>query len=355
LTNPHVCTGTVTQVPDAGVADVDPSYGAFDSAYNTPGETAQANLTTTEIGLLGTPKHLYGLAFGVAVTNNVPVSVNFNKSLYSAILAGNVGTWDQVDPSLAADDIVICRRTPGSGTQVIANQAFGSYPCTTAHPNSAPADRASNPYWVLNADGTQTINVGANTGAAIVIENDTSGDLKNCLAATQGGTTGTNFSFTTHDRDGVKAVTVNFGSARKAIGLLSLDSLNGGPSTTGAWSFRSLGGAGQITQSGNNTPSVTPGSTGVLPTFTDIIAGNYDLISQETMLIPTRTTGEKATVLGQIATYAQSATILAGVPALQFVAGVFPSASLVGTAPAGNTLRTSLVGGDFCSPLQRNN
>jgi len=345
------CTGTVNVVPDAGVSDVDPSFGAFDNQFNTPFEVAANNLTTSEISALGTKTHIYGLAFGIPVTNNVPTSVNFNKTLLSAILSGNVGTWDQVDKTLAADDIVICRRTPGSGTQVIANAAFGNYPCSTAHSVAAPIDRTTNPYWVVNGDGTQTINVGANQGAAIVIENDTSGDLKNCLtAAATGG------SFSTHDRDGIKSVAVSFGgTVRKAIGLLSLDSLNAGSAAANSWSFRALGGAGQITQTGAAAPVVTAGSTGVLPTFADVISGNYDLVSQETFMIPVRTLGEKAVVLNQIAANAANPAILANTAALQYVAGVFPASTLVGAAPAGNTLRTTFVGGDFCAPLQRNN
>ena len=351
--NPATAGQTVSVAPDAGIADADPTKDMFDGQANTYGEVAIAPLSATEKATL-TATQMYALAFGIPVTNNVPASVSFNKSLLSSILSGNVGTWDQVDASLPAEDIVICRRTPGSGTQVIANVAFGGYPCMNGAGRGSvlPADRSSNPYWDAST-GNYTFDA-TPQGGVLVVENDTSGDLKNCLAAAATGG-----SFTTHNRDGdlTKTVSVNFGGvARKAIGLLSMDSLSGSTTAATGWSFRAMNGAGTYTYSAT-APQLgvaSAGATGVLPTYTDFINGNWEMQGQETFLVPARTTGEKKTVVNTILANALKPSVLTSLAALKYVAGTYPAVG-TGVPTAANVVRATFQNGDMCQPLQRNN
>ena len=96
------------------------------------------------------------------------------------------------------------------------------------------------------------------------------------------------------------------------------------------------------------------GATGVLPTYTDFINGNWDMQGQETFLIPTRTTGEKLTVLNTLVTNASNPAVLAKTAALQYVAGTYPAVGS-GAPTASNVMRNTFQNGDMCQPLQRNN
>ncbi|MDO9165325.1 MAG: hypothetical protein Q7U13_04390 [Rhodoferax sp.] len=334
---PYVCTTTLaSRAPDAGVSDVAPAL--FDGLYNTEGETAAPALTPAELALL-TPTPIYGLAFGVPVTSNVPL-VNLNKSVISAIMTGNIGTWDQVDASLPADDILICRRVPGSGTQAVNNMYFGNYPCDTSGAvSNVPADRDASAAWD-NASNTYT--VGANTGGLVVIENSTSGDVRNCLdKAVTGGT------YTTKDRDGV-AVTVNMTPGHKAIGVLSMDGLSSSK-TTGNWQFRSLDGAGTYTWDNTAVAPVASG-TGKFPTLANYVNGTWDQQGWVSFNVPARTTGSKAALLANFVAKAQDPAILASIADLKNVAAAIPGGAYAGA----QVLRSAYVNGNQCAPLNRN-
>ena len=352
---PYVCAVTPAaeyMVPDAGVSDVAPAL--FQSPINTEGETAAPALNEAELAdLAATP--IYGLAFGVPVTKNVPL-VNLNKAAISAIMTGNIGTWNQVDAALAADDILVCRRVPGSGTQAVDNLYFGNYPCGTAN---VPADRDSaggtwdrNQSWTYT-DTTVTPNVthtgvgqytvAAGTGSIVVVENSTSGDVRNCMdKAVTGG------KFVGKDRDGNK-VLVDMGTGgHKAVGVLSMDSLSASK-TTGNWQFRSLDGAGTITWDNTANAPVTSG-TGKFPTLASYVDGTWDLQGWISFNVPSRTIGAKKAVLDKFLLQAQNPTILASISDLKNVAAAIPGGSYSGA----QVLRAQYLGNNQCNPINRN-
>lgn len=361
-------------VPDAGVSDVAPSL--FDGAFNTEGEPSEPALTPAQLALL-TPTPIYTLAFGVPMSDNLPL-FNINKSALSAIMSGNVGTWNQVIPATAgvpypADDILICRRVNGSGSQAVANLYYGNYPCDTGLRANAPADRLAGSAW----NGVDKFLVEGNTGFANVVENSTSGDVRSCMnnafdasakafvadgVATPGtlnpatrtitgavGYTG----YVSSDRAG-NPVAVQFrdGRAHKAVGVLSMDSLSNS-TTTSKWTFRAMDGAGEITWGGViATPPVVTG-TGRLPTLASLTDGTWDQQGVISINIPNRTTGNKLALLNDFLVQAKSPAVLAAQTGLKFAA-----ASLAGTpdpTATGNVTRASYLGGDQCAPLNRNN
>ena len=352
---PYVCATTM-RAPDAGVSDVAPAL--FQAPVNTEGETAAAALNAGELGVL-TATPIYGMAFGVPVTKNVG-AINLNRSALAAIMTGNVGTWDAVD-STESGDIVVCRRVPGSGTQAVYNMYLGNFPCDAANNNLAsniPADRDASAAWDAS---TRTYTVDGNNGGLVVIENSSSGEVRSCLDAAQtasttaAGTSGATYTtYGTFDRDGLP-VTVKFlnGGTHKAIGTLSMDSLN--KSTTSAkWQFRSLDGSGKIVQdTANAAPTTSVGATGKFPTMANIVDGTWDLQGMVSFNLPARTTGAKKAVLDFFLGIAQDPATLNAVNAIKFVAAGVPGGNY--TYTTGNVMRASYLGGNQCAPYNRNN
>ncbi|MDP3538838.1 MAG: substrate-binding domain-containing protein [Azonexus sp.] len=336
VASPYVCSTTPLagyMVPDAGVSDVAPVL--FQSPVNTEGEVAADSLTDAELASMSaTP--IYSLAFGVPVTNNVPL-VNLNKAAVSAIMAGNVGTWNQVDASLPADDIVVCRRVPGSGTQAVDNLYFGNFPCGVSN---VPADRDASGAWDSVA---RKFTVTGGTGGLVVVENSTSGDVRSCLdKAVTGGT------FAGKDRDG-NAVTVDFGAGgHKAVGVMSMDSLKDSKAA-GNWQFRSLDGAGTITWDNTAIAPVTTG-TGKFPTLANLIDGTWDLQGWISFQIPDRTTGAKKALAEAFLLQAQNPAILASITDLKNVSAAIPGGAYSGA----QVLRAQYANNNQCAPLNRN-
>ncbi|UCV17960.1 hypothetical protein [Ferribacterium limneticum] len=350
--SPYVCDVTLEangefMAPDAGISDVAPAL--FVGPINTEGEIPAGTLTEAELGeLTATP--IYSLAFGVPVTSNVGASVSFNKALVSAIMAGNIGTWDQVDPS-ESGDMIVCRRVPGSGTQAVDNLYFGNFPCGGENANT-PADRTSSLAAVWNnAANTYTVN-GA-TGGVVVIENSTSGDVRNCLnKAVEAKTAlpvGSYTTYGTKDRSGA-AVTVSFknGVDHKAVGVLSMDSLKDSK-TTGKWQFRSLNGAGTYTWDNTANEPVATG-TGIFPTLANLIDGTWDLQGWISFNIPSRTTGDKADAINKFLVSAQDPAILGSITDLKKVAAAIPGGEYSGA----QVMRAQYLGNSQCAPLNRN-
>ena len=344
--SPYVCVTTPQAefvAPDAGVSDVAPAF--FQSPVNTEGETAADALTPTELAEL-TPTPIYGLAFGVPLTKNLPL-FNLNKAAVSAIMSYGVGTWNQVNSSLPADDIVVCRRVPGSGTQAVDNLYFGNYPCSTEV--NVPADRYASGAW---DDATRTYTVDGNAGGLVVIENSTSGDVRDCLNAAVTAKTALPANGYTEingkDRDGnTTKVRFKNGVDHKAIGVLSMDSLKDSK-TTGSWQFRSLDGAGTYTWDNTANAPVASG-TGKFPTLANYLDGTWDLQGWVSFNVPNRTVGAKKAVLDQFLVKAQDPTILAGITDLKHVAGAIPGGAYSGD----HVLEVGYLNNNQCAPLNR--
>lgn len=352
--SPYVCTTTSNISPDAGVSDVAPAL--FDGLYNTEGETAAAALSVDELALLN-PKPIYSLAFGVPITGNVPL-VHLNRAAVSAIMTGNIGTWDKVDASLPADDILICRRVPGSGTQAVENMYFGNYPCGNASGTfQSPLDREASfadgnvPGTIWDRANNKFTVPAANTGGVVVIENSTSGDVRNCLAAAASATVAIPATYATKDRSG-NAITVTIKGPKKAIGVLSMDSITSSTTASG-WQFRSLDGAGTLTQpSGAGTTPVATG-TGKFPTLDNLVNGSWDMQGWVSMNVPTRTTGDKAAFIDNFVAAAGEPAVLGSINDLKYVAAAIPGNGAITTGA--NLLRVSYSNGNQCAPLNRNN
>lgn len=333
---PYVCSTTPLsryKIPDAGVSDVDPKL--FQSPLNTEGENPAPALSEEERADLS-GSSIYGLAFGVAVTKTISNTAEFSRSAVAAILTGNISNWSEFD-SASVGDIVICRQIPGG--QAVENLYFGNYPCGSMH--NAPLDRdSSGMTWDPLA---RTFTYTGNIGAPVVIENSTSGDVRNCLdKAVTGGI------YSTKDRDG-DTVTVDMGTGNhKAIGILSLDSLKYSKAT-GNWQFRSLDGAGTITWDNALNRSVTAGN-GKFPTFEAYEKGHWDLQGWITLNIPTRTTGNKQNVLNSLWYKAQNPEVLAAIPELKNVAAAIPGYAFTGP----HVLDAGYLNGDQCAPYNRN-
>lgn len=363
--SPFLC-GLNNRVPDAGVSDVAPKL--FDGAYNTEGEPADPELTPAELARLSASP-IYGLAFGIPVTDNLPLFY-LNKAIVSGIMTGNFSTWDQVNAALPADDVLICRRVNGSGTQAVANLYYGNYPCGAFNP---PADRDTVP--TFNSANRTFVIEGA-TGGLNVIENSSSGDVRTCLntafdasakpfnaAASLGsftiaggvGTWGASPGYTTYvtaDRAG-NPVGVAFrdGRAHKAVGVLSMDSLSNS-TTSSKWTFRALDGAGEITATSSGTPAVlttTVTGTGRLPTKANYMDGTWDMQGWISFNLPTRTTGAKRLFANQFVNAAKLPAVLAAQTNLAQVAGALPGTpDATGT---GNVLKAGYPLNDQCAPL----
>lgn len=349
-----VCAKT-DRIPDAGVSDVAPAM--FKTPFNTEGEVPQDALSASELAEFGNSDYnqaIYSLAFGVPVTSNIDPMLN--RAKVAAIMSSAVGTWDMVNADLPADDIVICRRAPGSGTQAVFNSYFGNFPCGT---NSIPADRAvSSAFdpnaawtWTDPADGKTYSGVGKYTidssnpqGWTVVIENAASGDVRTCLnKAVTGG------SYVTKNRDGGKALhLVEFVNPdNKAIGILSMDSLKDSK-TTGNWQFRSLDGKGTYTWDNTSTAPVATGD-GKFPTLANLMNGNWDVQGWISFNTPIRTQQDanKAPVIARFLSTAKNPQTVTSNSDLKNVAAAIPG----GEYTEGQVLSVGYDNGNQCAPL----
>jgi len=249
------------RVPDFGVSDVEPSMFKF--PYNT--EFGQGQLTTTELGRL-TWVPTNAVAFGVVATNSVPAGTYISRSVYGSMLSGSLQDWSLVDATVTTNpQVVVCRRTPGSGTQATYNQFFNHFPCesgsiagTGSITISRITDSASYVLGTVTGVGTTASPyiINPNDGYTVV-ENPSSGNVRDCLKAAFNHT---DYDFTSED--GVTKFRVKFSnstSAFNAIGVLSLDSAG----SESGWSFRNL--------------------DGIAPTKPNMRDGKYDLVSEATM------------------------------------------------------------------------
>jgi hypothetical protein len=263
-------------VPDMGVSDVEPAM--FQEPLNTENDTAALNASeTARLTAVPVNQQLMGLV----ATDNVPASTHLSRSVYGALLNGQITTWDQVDPSLSGD-VAVCRRVEGSGTQTSYNWFFGNFPCSGNEGGSIPPARMTDSYgWKADGAGTDDEPYIIDTSAGYtVIENSGSGDVRSCLTAANAGT---DYTFKTWDPEEQKVNTfkATFSNGpMKAVGILSLDSYT----KTSGFSFRHLDGAGTYTyDAGTKTLSSSAGATGVAPSKANMIAGKYDFVVELSM------------------------------------------------------------------------
>lgn len=253
-------------IPDFGVSDVEPKM--FKDPLNV--EFGFTELNTSEAArLASSPVNI--LMMGLPVTNSV-ANLYLSRANYGAALGGTITTWSGAGSMGAAaapvggNDIVVCRRVPGSGTQTAYNWYFGNFPCGTSVPPATQGDTAS----ITGGTGsTLTPFVIDNTTGYVVLENSASGDVRNCLQKANNGGVHTFVS-----ADGL-TYSYDFGTGGKgALGTLSVDSLG----RENGWTFRTINGAGN-----QNAGTQVVVGTGVAPTKANLIEGNYEFATELTM------------------------------------------------------------------------
>ncbi len=275
--NPADTTGAI---PDFGVSDVSPYM--FKGPSNV--EAGSTELTPTELGYL-LPKTTAALSFGIVATNAVPSTVNLSRNVYGQLLSGATKVWDKV-PGAGTGNVVVCRRVPGSGTQATYNWYFGGFPCTSGNVaksvNAPLAGEGDSAGYLTAGSGTSADPYVIDpTAGYTVIENSTSGDVRNCLQKANAGGVHTYNKVEVDPATGAVQTnyySVNFGTGGyKAVGVLSLDSSG----KENGWSFRALEGTGTLATSlATDTTGPAFTGTGVGPTRANLVEGLYDFVGE---------------------------------------------------------------------------
>ncbi|ATE60507.1 hypothetical protein [Thauera sinica] len=266
-------------IVDFGIADVEPAM--FREPLNT--ENNQPELSSEERAVL-TNVPVNQIMMGLVASAAVPNSVYFSKALYGAILSGKINNWKQVDASLSdQDNVLVCRRVSGSGTQTSYNAYFNNFPCANgALGQTAPATLGDGGLGeaLTGGSGTQAdpyvVDPSLVPGQLLVIENSGSGDVRNCLANANDKVDHTVLSA---GGEYYKYEFSKLANPGKAVGILSLDSYASSGANT-KWSFRTLDGAGSFNGS---TQTTSIGATGVAPSKANLVDGKYDFVVELSM------------------------------------------------------------------------
>lgn len=205
----YTCGNTVNAIPDAGVSDEEPSLF---KGINLP--AGASPLTSSQLGNLSSFSQ-NAVVFGIATTNNVNAAQpNLSRAQVTTLDIGGYGDWGSVNAALAGKPVILCRRTPGSGSQAAMNAYFPGVPCLGSAAVT-PLDKTANSV----TDGS----------ALTVIENSSTGAVANCLnAAFNGG------AFT----DAYGTV-FNLPAGSAAFGILSTEKQ---PAVSDKWKFSNIDG-----------------------------------------------------------------------------------------------------------------
>ncbi len=215
---PNLTAGTaVTDIPDAGVSDVEPNHDMFTSINlpNPPFPQPTKNLSILTIN------SEQAVGYGIAATLNV--KPNLSRLQVTSLISGSYGSWDPIatsppalTPALVNKPVVVCRRAVGSGSQAAMNAYFGGFPCLLGA-RVPPLDFGANP---APTGVPPFVNIPVNGTGTYIIENATTGAVVNCLnVAASGGVLnggvvtdshGTNFKFAA-------------GGSAAALGILGLE------------------------------------------------------------------------------------------------------------------------------------
>lgn len=271
------------RVPDFGVSDVEPNM--FKGPLNV--EFGASQLDPNEAAVFnGTQFGASSLMMGVVATNAVPDTLPISHAEYGAMLSGLIGDWSQVADGSTSGAVAVCRRVQGSGTQASYNWYYNNFPCAQnglhgTNASTAPARMSDSAGFNSTGLDLEDPNVGTTQnpilinpvvdgeGVYTVVENPSSGNVRDCLARAQSGT---NHQFTGDDGKVYKVLFSN-APATKAIGVLSLDSLG----SENGWSFRALDGAGKLAGIGSFACSNSDQlDCGIAPTKANHREGRYE-------------------------------------------------------------------------------
>jgi hypothetical protein len=260
------------RVPDFGVSDVEPNM--FKGPLNVEFEAAE--LSATEVAVFnGTQFGASSLMMGIVATNAVPATLPISHAEYAAMLSGGITDWSNVADGSTTGAVAVCRRVQGSGTQASYNWFFNNFPCATNSQHGTSAH--TEPARMTDSEGYDGGHLGTTADPFLidpsagytVVENPSSGNVRDCLARAQSGT---DHEFTGDDGKRYK-VQFSKAPATKAIGVLSLDSLD----RENGWSFRALDGAGRINPVTDafECTNADPLDCGIAPTKANHREGRY--------------------------------------------------------------------------------
>ncbi|MBC7161954.1 MAG: hypothetical protein H5U26_07595 [Immundisolibacter sp.] len=279
------------RVPDFGVSDVEPNM--FKGPYNV--EFGADQLDPTEAVVFdGTQFGASSLMMGIVATNAVPDTLPISRAEYGAMLSGLITDWGNVADGSISGPVAVCRRVQGSGTQASYNWFFNNFPCAQ---NSLHGTAASTPpARMADSAGYDSAHAGTSADPILidpsagytVVENPSSGNVRDCLARAQSGT---DHTFTGDDGK-VYKVRFSLAPATKAIGVLSLDSLN----SENGWSFRALDGAGRINPATDafECTNADQLECGIAPTKANHREGRYDFAVELSFQYRNTTAGASA-------------------------------------------------------------
>jgi hypothetical protein len=263
-------------VADFGVSDVEPAL--FKGPANV--EFGQNELSGAEVARFRvSPSNV--LAMGLVATNSVPSTTVLSRADYGSMLNGATQDWSLIDPAINSGNtqVVVCRRVQGSGTQASYNWFFSNFPCQRAFNGSAtPARMGDSAGFNVGGTGTQADPIQIDpTAGYTVVENPSSGNVRDCLARAENRT-----AHTFRGDDGLW-YTVQFQNSAtdpfRAIGTLSHDSAANATVANG-YTFRYMDGAGSFNIV---TGALIAGpGTGIAPSKQNIIDGRWDFGSEIT-------------------------------------------------------------------------
>lgn len=274
---------------DFGVSDVSPAL--FKGPYNV--EFGQTELSNAEVAKL-TIKPVNTLIMGLSATHAVPLSTRLTRADYGNMLMGKIQDWSQIydqdydgvndfdgSPLPANTQVVVCRRVNGSGTQASYNWFFNNFPCETGFGGDVPpasmgvngtgGDNASG---VVGGSGTEADPYQIDpTAGFTVVNNSTSGDVRNCLKSAQNHT---DHKIKGEDGNWYVVKFSNSTEPFQAVGVLSADSYG----TESGWSFRHIYGAGSYAPA---TQTASAGATGIAPSKASLLSGAWEFAVELTM------------------------------------------------------------------------
>ena len=173
------CTGTTSEVPDAGVADVEAALFLSSTAADIAALNAEP---------------LFQIIFAPAVSTNLyrelqdaqgltqddaPENIpQLTRAQITAIFNGSLLFWDEFQTDsggdfLAGEDIIVCRRGNDSGTQASFASFYLNERCNASVPGFVAPDVAS-----CEAEGCDW---DASFGSSFVFAADGSSDVRSCL------------------------------------------------------------------------------------------------------------------------------------------------------------------------------
>ncbi len=269
----HTLSSNAGRVPDFSLTDVEPIQ--FQGPYNSVDD--QPGITMSEMRRMQ-PKPAYKEIMGFVSTRNLPETTKLTRLMYGAIMRNQIQSWSTVSPELTGD-VVLCRRTEGSGTQTAFNAYFTGFPCTAVLNGGSAPGRVSDSFgWKSSGSGTDEDPYVIDTTAGYtVLEMPSASGVSDCLEAAYDGR---DLKYKAWDPEDQRTnyFVANFGAGgpRVAIGVLSLGEYR----ASAKWAFRNMDGSGYFDPPSQQS---SLGATGIAPSKENVISGNYDFFFEATI------------------------------------------------------------------------